>query len=386
MDKSSPHVLPLEAIQRNPHQPREVFHEEELQDLMEDIREKGQQVPILVRPLGNVRPEVLEGRTSAEDRLLKEDQYELIDGERRVRALKALGKDSVLATILEVSSQEAWDTTLSLAFHTQGLHYLEQAKAFEEKLKADPSLTQEALGKRLGISVATVSEYKNLSKLTQEARNLIMRRRIIDTSHPKINAKPILHEVSTTVAVEVSRLKNSRNQVPVLEKLLESHMRRAQIRSLVKWMNQGKKLEGFFKRKPAGLPQVYTQVAQDLGLLLKEELPQSQMHLSPQAFSLVVPWAQAFSKEQAPSYEALRKALLEIFQKLQEIFTQQLKGIEFMETHQKKPKTQREKEEKQWMGPYQDLIRGALQRHKGEFKPEDLPPEWRDFMEKGEQK
>ena len=147
--------LALDLIDDNPHQTREEFDEEFLQELAESIRVQGVIQPIVVRP-------GTEGR------------YVLILGERRLRASKILGKTTIPAIVKRVSEQQAAEMTIVENLQREDLDCLEQAEAFHS-LSEDFGLTQEEIGKRVGASRETVSNYLRLRKLPIDVKTYLNR-------------------------------------------------------------------------------------------------------------------------------------------------------------------------------------------------------------------
>ncbi len=147
--------LALDLIEQNPHQTRQEFDPMALGDLAGSIQAQGVLQPIVVRP----RP-VHPGALHPEG----EQRYVLILGERRFRASKIAGKTTIPAIVKRVSEQQAAEMTLVENLQRQDLHCLEQAQAFAN-LSTQFNLTQEAIGKRVGVSREQVSNYIRLLKL-----------------------------------------------------------------------------------------------------------------------------------------------------------------------------------------------------------------------------
>jgi ParB family chromosome partitioning protein len=137
--------IPLELIDNNPYQTRHLFREEMQEELAESIKSSGVVQPIVVRPGG-------EGR------------YVLIVGERRCRASKMAGKATIPAIVRRVSDEQAAEMTVIENLQRQDLNCMEQAAAFA-KLSQNFGLTQEEIGKRVGLARETVSNYMRLLKL-----------------------------------------------------------------------------------------------------------------------------------------------------------------------------------------------------------------------------
>jgi len=137
--------LPLEKIDHNPHQTRLEFEPESMEELARSIQVQGVIQPVVVRPG-------------------KEGRYFLILGERRLRASKMAGKATIPVVVKRVSEQQAAEMTIVENLQRQDLHCLEQAAAFSN-LSTEFQMTQEEIGKRVGLSRESVSNYMRLLKL-----------------------------------------------------------------------------------------------------------------------------------------------------------------------------------------------------------------------------
>jgi ParB family chromosome partitioning protein len=142
--------LPLDSIDHNPYQTRMTFEPEAMEELRDSIRVQGVMQPILVR--------------ATEAQLGQPPRYVLILGERRLRASKMAGKATIPVVVKRVSEQQAAEMTVVENLQREDLHCLEQAYAFA-RLSEEFKLTQEQIGKRVGISRETVSNYMRLLRL-----------------------------------------------------------------------------------------------------------------------------------------------------------------------------------------------------------------------------
>ena len=142
--------LALNLIEQNPHQTRLEFDPKALSDLAASIQVQGVLQPIVVRP--------------ASPRLGSEGRFVLILGERRFRASKLAGKTTIPVIVKRVSEQQAAEMTLVENLQRQDLDCLEQANAFAN-LSKEFKLTQEQIGKRVGVSREQVSNYLRLLSL-----------------------------------------------------------------------------------------------------------------------------------------------------------------------------------------------------------------------------
>jgi ParB family chromosome partitioning protein len=157
--------LATDLIDNNPHQTRKEFAEDTLKDLSDSIRTQGVIQPIVVRP-GS------EGR------------FVLILGERRLRASKLAGTLTIPVILKRVSEQQAAEMTLVENLQRQDLNCLEQAAAFAN-LSTEFKLTQEEIGKRVGVSREQVSNYLRLLRLPSEALSAL-NRGLLTYSHARL--------------------------------------------------------------------------------------------------------------------------------------------------------------------------------------------------------
>ncbi|MFF5495881.1 ParB/RepB/Spo0J family partition protein [Streptomyces aquilus] len=138
--------LPLDSITPNPRQPREVFDEDALQELVTSIREVGLLQPVVVRQVGPGR-------------------YELIMGERRWRASREAGLDAIPAIVRATEDDKLLLDALLENLHRAQLNPLEEAAAYDQLLK-DFNCTHDQLADRIGRSRPQVSNTLRLLKLS----------------------------------------------------------------------------------------------------------------------------------------------------------------------------------------------------------------------------
>ncbi|NII41551.1 ParB family chromosome partitioning protein [Curtobacterium flaccumfaciens] len=140
---------PLDIVP-NAQQPRKEFREEELQELVHSIREIGLLQPIVVRPITGAAGTA--------------PQYELIMGERRLRATKELGLATIPAIVKETPDDAMLRDALLENLHRAQLNPLEEASAYQQLL-ADFGITQEQLGQRIGRSRPQITNTIRLLRL-----------------------------------------------------------------------------------------------------------------------------------------------------------------------------------------------------------------------------
>lgn len=137
--------LPVDAIAPNPRQPRQHFDPEALAELVVSIREVGLLQPIVVRPLG-------------------QDRFELVMGERRLRAAREAGLAAIPAIVRATAEADRLRDALLENLHRQALNPLEEAAAYAQLLE-DFGVTHEELAGRIGRSRSQVSNTIRLLNL-----------------------------------------------------------------------------------------------------------------------------------------------------------------------------------------------------------------------------
>ncbi|NTV53450.1 MAG: ParB/RepB/Spo0J family partition protein [Candidatus Firestonebacteria bacterium] len=137
--------LPIDVIAPNPFQPRREFQPHELEELAASIREKGVMQPIIVRP----RPD---------------GTYELVAGERRLRASKLAGMGQIPAIIRDVNDGDSLEMALIENVQREDLNPVEEARAYQQ-LMLQFQLTQEEMAVKVGKDRSSVANTLRLLKL-----------------------------------------------------------------------------------------------------------------------------------------------------------------------------------------------------------------------------
>lgn len=147
-------LLPINAIAPNPAQPRTVFEQAELDRLAESIEQNGILQPITVRAL-------------------PDGGYELISGERRLRACQQLKMDRIKAIVIEVSDQQSAIFAMIENLQRQDLNFFDEARGIHE-LIYQWKVTQEEASVKLGIAQSTIANKLRLLRLTSEIQSLVI--------------------------------------------------------------------------------------------------------------------------------------------------------------------------------------------------------------------
>ncbi|MGW7606038.1 ParB/RepB/Spo0J family partition protein [Streptomyces sp. NPDC054766] len=145
--------LPLDYITPNPRQPREVFDEDALSELVTSIKEVGLLQPVVVRQVGPAR-------------------YELIMGERRFRACREAGLEAIPAIVRATEDEKLLLDALLENLHRAQLNPLEEAAAYDQLLK-DFNCTHDQLADRIGRSRPQVSNTLRLLKLSPSVQRRV---------------------------------------------------------------------------------------------------------------------------------------------------------------------------------------------------------------------
>lgn len=188
-------LIPNEQIFPNPNQPRQVFDQEELVNLAISIRMNGILQPITVRQT--------------------DKGYELVSGERRLRASKLAGLVSIPCIVVEVNNMKSAVFALIENLQRQNLNYFEEALAIE-RLMDEYGLSQEDAARRLGKAPSTVSNKLRLLMLPEEARIKLMEKGLTER-----HARALLKLDSEDVLPILDRIIDKKLNVTQTEELIE---------------------------------------------------------------------------------------------------------------------------------------------------------------------
>ncbi|WP_090794516.1 nucleoid occlusion protein [Paenibacillus sp. GP183] len=151
--------IPVQNIMPSPYQPRTVFDDERIDELSQTIRTHGIIQPIVVR--------------------VRNNSFELIAGERRLRAVKKLGIDTIPAIIRDFNDSQAASIALIENLQREGLTAIEEAAAYQQLIELH-DLTQESLAQRLGKSQSTIANKIRLLHVGEAVKTALMERKITE--------------------------------------------------------------------------------------------------------------------------------------------------------------------------------------------------------------
>ncbi len=195
--------LPVKDIIPNRYQPRSIFDNEKIQELAQTIHTHGMIQPIVVRKYEN-------------------DQYEIIAGERRWRAVQSLGWETISAIIREMTDTETASVALIENLQREELTVIEEAFAYSKLLEMH-SLTQEALAQRLGKNQSTIANKLRLLKLPKEVQDALLNKLITER-----HARALI------------KLKDEEKQNEVLQFIIENELNVKQTEERVAKMQEPK--------------------------------------------------------------------------------------------------------------------------------------------------
>lgn len=191
-------MVKIDELRSNPYQPRKVFDEEALQELAASIKEHGVFQPIIIK-------KSIKG-------------YEIIAGERRVKASKIAGLEEIPAIVRDFSDNEMMEIALLENLQRENLNAIEESTAYK-KLLETLSLTQEGLAKRLGKSRSHITNMLGLLTLPEEVQTALSNKELT-MGHARIISK--LENKEQQIAL-TNRVKDEGLSVRQLEDITQSN-------------------------------------------------------------------------------------------------------------------------------------------------------------------
>ena len=204
--------LQLDEIRPNPYQPRKNFDEDNLKDLSDSIRKNGVFQPIIVRKSSVMG-------------------YEIIAGERRFRASKLAGKDSIPAIVRAIDDEQMMEVAVLENLQREDLSPLEEAEAYSTLMK-NLKITQSELSERLGKSRPYIANYLRLLDLPREVKTFVQ------------DGKLSMGQARTLLA-----LKDKDKLVELAKKTIKENYTVRQLEQIVNDVNGKKKVKKDRKKK-----------------------------------------------------------------------------------------------------------------------------------------
>jgi len=201
-------MIPIDLIRPNPYQPRKKFDNSSLDELCQSIQQYGVIQPINVRKVNNTH-------------------YELVAGERRLRAAAMAGFKEVPAIIVDVGEDDSAIMALIENLQREDLGYLEEAEGYRNLIK-EHGLTQEELAQKIGKSQSTIANKIRILRLSPMVKKILT-----DNGLTERHARALL------------KIEDEQIQLKVLQKVCEKGLNVRKTEELVqkaleKYCNQGK--------------------------------------------------------------------------------------------------------------------------------------------------
>ncbi|MDD3840059.1 MAG: nucleoid occlusion protein [Clostridia bacterium] len=179
--------IPIDFIRPNPYQPRKTFVQTGLEELSESIKEYGVLQPISVRKTGK-------------------NTYELIAGERRLKASKIAGFKYIPCIVMNAVDQDSAIIALIENLQREDLHFLEEAEGYYNLLN-DYNMTQQQLAKKVGKKQSTIANKLRILKLEE-----------------KIKEKIVEHNLTERHARALLKIPDSDLQEEIVNKIIEKNL------------------------------------------------------------------------------------------------------------------------------------------------------------------
>lgn len=198
--------LPVDEIKPNPNQPRKYFNKEALEELVSSIKEFGVMQPVTVR-------------------LINGHCYELVCGERRLRASKLAGLATIPAIVITINDNKSALIAITENIQRQNLNYIEEALGYQSLIE-DYGLTQEEVAQKLGKSQSSIANKIRILRLSDNIKGLLLDHNLTERharAFLKIPDEKVREEVVLKVIANELNVKKTEELVEeTIEKIRES--------------------------------------------------------------------------------------------------------------------------------------------------------------------
>lgn len=212
-----------QQILPNIYQPRKTFDDETIEELAQSIRAYGIIQPLSVRKMGS-------------------NTYELVAGERRLRAAKKVGMEQVPAIIVDITDKESAAIALLENLQREDLNYMEEAEAYYNLIK-DHSYTQEQLAETIGKKQSTIANKLRLLKLNVEVRSILLSNKLTER-----HARALLKLTDDSKQIQILNIIIEKKlNVKETEKLIERELNKQALQEVA--VDGKRKIKGIFSPK-----------------------------------------------------------------------------------------------------------------------------------------
>lgn len=206
--------IPVSDIKPNPYQPRTQFSHNSLKELSLSIKSYGVLQPINVRKIG-------------------ENNYELVAGERRLRATKLAGLTEIPAIILEYKENESAIIALMENLQREDLNFIEEANGYNNLIK-DHGLTQKEVAERIGKSQSTIANKLRILNLSKEAQQILLENGLTERHGRALLKLPTAEMRDEVITKIVENGFNVKQSEDLIESILEDIMEAEKTTDVVK--------------------------------------------------------------------------------------------------------------------------------------------------------
>lgn len=225
--------ISLDQIEANPFQPRDRFEEESLTELAESIRQQGIIQPVTVRKISH-------------------DHYQLISGERRLKAARMAGLETLPAFIRGADDAQMLELALVENIQRENLNAIEIAISYQ-KLMEECKLSQDELSSRVGKSRATVANYMRLLKLPPELQ-VAIRDEKISMGHARA----------------LVNIEDEETQLAILKNILIKELSVREVEAIVRNLNkEDESKPKALQAVPGGLRETVRKLSKNLGMKMR---------------------------------------------------------------------------------------------------------------------
>lgn len=214
--------ITTDAILPNAYQPRKHFDDESIEELAQSIKTYGIIQPLSVRKLG--------------------EKYELVAGERRLRAAKRIGLEKVPVTIIDITDRDSAAIALLENIQREDLNFFEEAEAYYNLIK-DHSYTQEQLSIIIGKKQSTIANKLRLLKLNEEIKRILLENNLTER-----HARALLKLTDEKVQLKIAkRIVDDKLNVKQTEDLIKKYLLKITAEEIA--ADNKKRIKGIFSPK-----------------------------------------------------------------------------------------------------------------------------------------
>jgi ParB family transcriptional regulator, chromosome partitioning protein len=211
-------LIPINLIRQNTYQPRKYFNQEALLELSESIREYGVLQPISIRRVD-------------------ENYFELIAGERRLRASQLAGLTEIPAILVNITDTESAVLALIENLQREDLNYIEEAEGYQNLIK-DHEITQEELARRIGKKQSTIANKLRILKLSESVKARLLKENLTERHARallKIENEELQHKIIDEIIKRELNVKKTEELIEREIELLEIASGKQEDQSKYRW-------------------------------------------------------------------------------------------------------------------------------------------------------